>query len=1351
MLLAVLVAAVALVLPSAAAEARVTQVGKPAPRPANSALQVGISATGPVRAGTPAELAVRVRDRGLTRHRVRGLRLAVQLGDGLAPRSAAGRRWRCGAVSGSRLRCRYRGVLPRRGAAPPLRVRAVAHAGRVGERVAVLARARARRGAAVEDTGRAAVRVRAPLRVRAVAGLPVVADRNGPTTARRPGVGMLRADVQGAGTAPVRIRWRLLGDRRVRWQRPFSARSRNPRFIVPDVAETTVLRFRATVTDGVATARSTVSVRVLDASRPPRTVPYRAKRPRQRLTLSVADRTVRAGRGRFVTLAARASGDAPLAVTWRQAGGPPVVAGPVSGSAVSFRTPARQTRLRFVVTARDGSGDRLRRSTVVRVRDPARVRGGFGGGGGGGDCAFDPFNCSAPPEPTPPAPKPDPVLQLGQCRIDVDAQAHTDCTIMTGVVGHIDVSETTFGGSIVVSMAGVDSLVFPFQAPIPDSLTNYTLTLPAAAWDPLAGRSLQFPGIAPTLVQQGSALTFQATASVAAFAPYGTDDVSVSGAVLALEGNCVDDGAGSCAGAIGATFRGSVTAEPSPALTSQVSTPFETTLGTGTPTGVATFPSSDRLASDASLHDMNVDVGFGLSSPSGIEVVVSGLADVSEWTDRTFATAYSAEGKILQAALGEVVTGFPLGLFLSDHDADDVEPETFTGVAENVDLVADRPTIASSFTLPEGQLAPLGLTLGGDHLTAVGAFSPVSGAFSLSIDGIEPPGSQHTLVDQSGFSLTLGTLGLDLWREKGGELQLQIRGPLTFGTPAGDLTLALAGSATLPGGLLSASATLPDGNRWSNALGVPGIDVSELAVAISQTETGVVYGFAGTGTLPSWAQTVLGFSSDAAYTLGGALGDGAPCLFFDVEPGPSGNDAVNLLRLNVAKARSATFVWAPDPDGCVVGAYEYRSGYSVVAEPVILGEALKVDAQVTLSGGDVSAVEATGSVGDLDFGPLALDDAKVDAAFHKLSGTGALGISGNVAMLGGSAGSVNGTLSANAIGTTTLSLSGTYAPPPIGALKLPAGALTVSGTGTARSVSAMSGTLRTSLSALGVTSADEQLSLSWSGGTLDSFSGTLPPLDLTIGGAGLTGSATLGYDGGTRQATGTFTGTVELPRLPAYSVTGTLTPDLTGVDLDTGTLSASATLDTDLTAYRASMRAQLHAAVRPSGTTITGSGSATLEGRVKLGSFANAVQDVPGDFPCGLTDAVGSASRLAAASPAPTAHAANLGGSIKSFFTSTADSLGSVVTRLEHLVNRVISAIKLGNGLSMTTRDLTILASNLANAALSPFAYECQQVREQTSQWQGWHTVGTGDISFQSPNNLAVTVDGITLTTGLTR
>lgn len=1331
----------ALLMP-AGADGRIVEVGEPGPRLAHSALSVTVGESGAVRAGAPARLEVRVRDRGLPGARSRRLHVAVRLGRGLQARSAGGRRWSCSRAEGSLVGCRYRGSLARGQRTPPLRLRVRGAAGQVGRRVRVTARAHARRGWRVDDTGLARIRIRPALRVRAVSELPSIGDRMGPATGDpgRPAVGTLRADVEGAAGERVRLRWRLLGRRAVRWAHGSSARSTRPRFVVPDVDRERVLRFRVTATDGKATARSTVGVRVVDAGPPPQIGEYRPRQRRNRLTLAVADRRRRVTGGRFVTLAARASGDAPLVTRWRQLSGPDAGTGPVTGAAISFRAPRRDARMRFAVTATDGNGRRLRRTTTLVVTAPrGALRGGFGGGGDT-DCSDDPFNCDDP-DPGPDEPPEDPTLQLGQCQIDVDSD-YADCAIMDGVHGTFNVGEN-LTGAITVSMAGVRPLVFKVDVPLPASLTDYTVDLPPTSWEPVADRTLEFGSITGRLVQQAGSLSFTAGDSLATFAPYGTDDVSLSGAVLALEGNCLATGAGSCQGAAAGTFRGGVTASPSPGLSSQVSTPFESTLGAGTPTGVATFPASDRLASDTTLHDMSVDVGFGGGSPSGVEVVVNGLADVSEWSDRPFATAYSADGRVLQAGLGEVISGVPLGLFLSDHDAEDVEPEPFTGVGEPVSLIGSRPTIGSTFVLPTAPLEPLGVPVGGDKLTALGTFSPINGSFSLEVDGIEPPGSVHTIFDEDGLSLTVGTLGVTLWREKGGELQLQISGPLTFGTPAGDLEMILAGSATLPGGLLTASATLPEGDTWSNALGIPGVQVSDLAVSMSQSETGMLYGFAGTATMPAWAQTVLGFSSDAWYILGGQMGDGAPCMFFDVEPGPSGDDALDLLNLNVAHARSASFAWAPDPDGCVVGTYEYRSGYSFAADPVVFGESVAVNALVKLSGGGVDSVDATGALSDLDLGALAVDNAAVEATFDKLLGLGDLSISGDVAMLGASTAHVRGSVKADARGTNTLSLQGSYAPPPIGALRLPSGGLKISGTGTLKGLSDLSGTLATSVSVLGLDTGKESLTVSWSNGALGGFSVGVPPINLSLGGADLVGDAAINYDAGTRELGGTFTGTVKLPKLPVFSVTGTLDDDLTGLELDTGTLSATAELDTAVSQLRTTMNARLHGVIGPAGTTITANGSATVEGRVKLKSFVNEVVGTAVGTQCGLVDSAGSAARALPGTTAPIAHAASIG----DWFSSTGDEIGSWVSSIDDLVSGAISSIATASGLDMSTQDLV----DFRVFANGPFGGgpDCGYIRTQVAKWEGWHTVGTGEVTFESPDTLSVTVDGETLSTTL--
>ncbi|MGH1504694.1 MAG: hypothetical protein ACRBI6_14130 [Acidimicrobiales bacterium] len=294
---------------------------------------------------------------------------------------------------------------------------------------------------------------------------------------------------------------------------------------------------------------------------------------------------------------------------------------------------------------------------------------------------------------------------------------------------------------------------------------------------------------------------------------------------------------------------------------------------------------------------------------------------------------------------------------------------------------------------------------------AIGSIDTASGSLSLSAP--LPQLSSVDLFDVGGVRLELGAVSLDTIATSGSVIQ-RLAGEATFTLPdigfGGELDLAMRVTAEARTGStsgFSASVSLPPGRGWSDAFGVPGLDIDRLTVAVDVTPAGSTVGLAGEASLPAAVRAPLGITAGTPVSLAASVGVGPPCFAFAIGDGEQA--AIDVFDLGVVTADEASFVLAPS--GCAIGDEVFPPGASVAFD----GTAFGVDITASVSIDPVrSSLRADLEVGRIDLVGVGIDDV----VLHVESGPDAqsIEIAGELSLFGSTA-AIDGRFQSSPSGT----------------------------------------------------------------------------------------------------------------------------------------------------------------------------------------------------------------------------------------------------------------------------------------------------------------------------------------------
>ena len=424
-----------------------------------------------------------------------------------------------------------------------------------------------------------------------------------------------------------------------------------------------------------------------------------------------------------------------------------------------------------------------------------------------------------------------------------------------------------------------------------------------------------------------------------------------------------------------------------------------------TATLTAVMPSGSNLSVLASLTAVNG--GF----------VVGVVADLQDWLGSDAASAWVGYASTAVSSFDTGVTG--------------------------VGTVSLNQGINFAFALTlssgvETALADVGLT---GITTVVASGSLSSSTVTINISLSAPAGT--TLFSTGGTTLVLNSLSLDLTLSETADtvsfsLNATLNTPSDGQSGDGSGSVALSGtlSAGETGGVFGASLSLSvnpscQGDGWTNAFGITGLDVQCATLAGGVSETGPNVAFSGTIlSLPSALQNVIGLQSGAVISFAFELdpfvlsfsitGSCPTCVA--LEPLTlAGSGAAQLIQVDSASIYIA-------PTGGTIGQTTYPAGYSL-AFSVVLGSPLNVTVNVAASiSFSPLSFSFTGTISEINLGgvlavgPVTIDLSASSSGFT-FQFTASLSLSGSWSdSLTRVSGSLSATLSAN----VSISTSGAF-------------------------------------------------------------------------------------------------------------------------------------------------------------------------------------------------------------------------------------------------------------------------------------------------------------------------------------
>lgn len=210
----------------------------------------------------------------------------------------------------------------------------------------------------------------------------------------------------------------------------------------------------------------------------------------------------------------------------------------------------------------------------------------------------------------------------------------------------------------------------------------------------------------------------------------------------------------------------------------------------------------------------------------------------------------------------------------------------------------------------------------------------------------------------------------------GGDVALTLSGDVL------DLDSALEISVGPTGAQLDGFLELSDASGWSNAFGMSGVTVYDLAIQAGITDGSPSFAVEASAGFPSSLTTPLGIVAGSVITLGIDFSATNPCFVFSIAAPPS-NPAANVLEFGsgALTATSASMVIAPD--GCSIGTADY-SGFQLEFDGAIrnvkvgFSTTFVLEPAFSLTG---SGYLGTFAVDGLNFGETTVTLSISDAAF----------------------------------------------------------------------------------------------------------------------------------------------------------------------------------------------------------------------------------------------------------------------------------------------------------------------------------------------------------------------------------
>jgi hypothetical protein len=426
------------------------------------------------------------------------------------------------------------------------------------------------------------------------------------------------------------------------------------------------------------------------------------------------------------------------------------------------------------------------------------------------------------------------------------------------------------------------------------------------------------------------------------------------------------------------------------------------------PTGVASVPVSGTLDLEDASTVLTGAAGALQLTPLGVD-----RAELSVTMSPSTATTVSAEGS-------SEVLGAPRSTSVS-FGADAVVAVAQLGDRQLVpgwtlsDAVALATDQATSYELEDAAASvPVQLTPGqlvGAASTSLpaamadGVLPPAlsSGVITFPIDGPSPGSYLMTVSDQQGWDvlggpdapmqLSVDQLGFVVTAD-GSSATVQVNGagalrvdPVATGDEV-PLTMSLAGTLSSDGGAGVLAATL-SAPTWSDAVGVAGLDLSDVAVRLQVTPAAATAQLSGAATLPAPLATNLGATTESV-TASAQLDPESPCLGIDLDT--TGPAAIDPGGSGLLATDRATVV--ASPEGCSWQGDELDAGVVVRFDGSQLGpQQLTADPSTGALSGQVDLGAAT--VGGV---PLTGATVRVDTAVappYLLSGDLVLDASGS--------------------------------------------------------------------------------------------------------------------------------------------------------------------------------------------------------------------------------------------------------------------------------------------------------------------------------------------------------------------
>lgn len=539
-------------------------------------------------------------------------------------------------------------------------------------------------------------------------------------------------------------------------------------------------------------------------------------------------------------------------------------------------------------------------------------------------------------------------------------------------------------GQLDLSINGGSATTFDFSVATITESGEWTLSLGTTpgtfAFTPFTGLTLDEISGTITRTSTGMSLDFSVSQGAASsWTP--VSGVAVSGAQVTLGATCADLTAlSSCSVALG--FAGTVSLTIAGSATFALSGSFSTTAGWTLTASIGTL----AIASGVSITSASLTVSVPTSG--SLSVRASGTFRVFS-ADLVASVTFSSAGLLVEATMAGNWAPFAGGPTFTDasvvfatYAIPSYDPPGAGGAQA---LLANDPTLFGSVTIPTDLLTSVGLT--GIRVSPVGlSLQGLStGNFELNIDiPVTSPTylarSPATGTVQSGIRIV--SFGARMvfanWVPSFG---LYAEGGLKVPSQTAEIPVVVDFAVTVSGEL-SVSATLgidSAGNEtpWTNAFGVTGLTVNNLAVSFSYQVGAPFPGFGAALSLqlPASLRSLVGM--DAGVTISAVLNVSPTAFCMSVAAGseaagPSDAKVINLLGGGLT-ATYAEFTFAPL--GCTVGRVTVDAGVRVGFSGRIAGVNVDVRASINTSAAEFSvSVE----IGAFSVGPVSLSDTRLE-------------------------------------------------------------------------------------------------------------------------------------------------------------------------------------------------------------------------------------------------------------------------------------------------------------------------------------------------------------------------------------